>query len=690
MVALLRAVFFLIDVSTILSFVMTSSMLHWLWPTTSVFLDDLEYGVFDFTPRSAVDHLLLDEFRSATTPWGHDTVYMGYQDKRHNSLGTASHCKRIGVDVGSNNVVSYYGDGKTRRVIKKFHGSLPASCTGFTVEQGEPHNSRRIVTHANDARLAVGQSFLRCTDAALWATQRYDASKPTQMNSTEFRFKAAYVIVQQHYAGAHFGVECQLSYCVASKISADSDFWSVEPADPNDTRAYVNLLFTTKSRFLRFMDASGQLLVAAVLLYELWRGWVGGMSIHIPFSPPTSMVGQLRNHLGRLGVVQSDNTEYLNAGASRLRFSKSWLGSSLYMIGNCAHAIGTTVESQMIVEVYYWQYTKSGNLRELLYAGVYSMRHTWVGIATCAVIRWMIGTLLRNFRPRLRRDKVQDFTMMNAVNRDVETQSVCYQLHSVLLHFRSLQLYVSSKTFFISFFIAAIITVRGRGTLILTQHQEMPDVGLGAKKSSFWGSEIAHSLLLHHVLAHLISYLFSIALRALCSCAWPHHERNSVIRVLDELTWWPSFDVVDFLAMNRHYVDEQRLYVIVRLSELYQLLSSTKLFGWITLRISVLDNSVLSAETEGGHGCAANSGGVMLVLPPANCVLEIAKETTLRMVHLRQVAVAEARHLVRAMEFQRTNSVREHTSSDVRSARFREDTERDLPRVNPRGVLVVR
>lgn len=43
----------------------------------------------------------------------------------------------------------------------------------------------------------------------------------------------------------------------------------------------------------------------------------------------------------------------------------------LYMMGNVAHAIGTTVESQMAVEVLYWQYSKSGRIQDLLYAGIY-------------------------------------------------------------------------------------------------------------------------------------------------------------------------------------------------------------------------------------------------------------------------------------------------------------------------------
>lgn len=121
--------------------------------------------------------------------------------------------------------------GKSRRSIHKFHGSLPDSCTGFTVPQGHPYNSEERIYHVNDARLVIGQSFLYCTDPVLSMTEHYDPdlSYSQQVDNTEFTFKASYVIVQQHFANAYYGVEFQVSYCVARQVENAPGYWELNP-----------------------------------------------------------------------------------------------------------------------------------------------------------------------------------------------------------------------------------------------------------------------------------------------------------------------------------------------------------------------------------------------------------------------------------------------------------------------------
>lgn len=83
----------------------------------------------------------------------------------------------------------------------------------------------------NDARLVIGQSFLYCTDPVLSMTEHYDPdlSYSQQVDNTEFTFKASYVIVQQHFANAYYGVEFQVSYCVARQVENAPGYWELNP-----------------------------------------------------------------------------------------------------------------------------------------------------------------------------------------------------------------------------------------------------------------------------------------------------------------------------------------------------------------------------------------------------------------------------------------------------------------------------
>ncbi|KAJ0402966.1 hypothetical protein P43SY_009223 [Pythium insidiosum] len=365
----LRLVFALIDAYTLVSFVLTSSLLQPLYPETSVFVDDLMHGVYDFAPRAPIEELLVRAFDGAKTLWNRDVITLGYQDARHNAFRSASHCHRLATDLGTTNAVTYYGDDKARRVITKFHGRLPGTCTAFTVPLGENYTSRHRVAHVNDARLVMGQSFLHCTGSALWGPQTFNSSQATQTNNTVFDFKATYVIVQQHYANAHFGVECQLSYCRARKVAPDVDYWSVEVATPGDTKAHVAVVFTSKFWLLGLLDTVGQTIIAATMARELAR------------------VFRYRS----VSVVELDLNRH--AVSETIGNTLSWLSSPFYMIGCLANAIGTTTESQMVVEVLYWQYTRSGNVMELVYAGMYSMRHAWVGMLIHAMFSYFMGWL---------------------------------------------------------------------------------------------------------------------------------------------------------------------------------------------------------------------------------------------------------------------------------------------------------
>ncbi|KAG7388086.1 hypothetical protein PHYBOEH_008011 [Phytophthora boehmeriae] len=562
----LRVLFMCLNIYTIISFVLTSSALYPLWPVSAAFLDDLRNGLYKFEPRTSIDRLMLEEMQAKPGIWEKYLLVLGYQDHHHNALGSASHCYRLGVDKGTSVVISYYGDGIARRAIHKFHGALPNSCTGYTVPRGHPYNSNEHLYHVNDARLMIGQSFLHCTDPVLSMTQRFDPSLPAsaQVNNTVFSFKASYVIVQQHFANANYGVECQVSHCVARQVENAPGYWEVQPAEPADSKAYVNVIFTPKPILLDLLNNLGQAAVWFVILREVWRFVFSDGNVRVPTKRPPNSV--LHRQLQLLGLAMPANAvkcSYIDAGASRLNFSRAWLASSLYMIGNVAHALGTTVESQMAVEVLFWQYTKSGSAHDLIYAGIYSLRHAWVGLALCSLLRLLLNAILKTSS---RKEPLRNFKRSGSSSALAVVVTMGF-----LQHLRSVLLYVSAKSYILAFSIAAIMTVQGRGVFFLWDLRETSDLGAGTLRNSFWGSEIAHSLLFHHSLALVIAYFVALILRMICRSAWPGHERNSLIRAIDSRMWWMSFDVTDFLLMTTFTEDESgRTLFIARLGEVYQ------------------------------------------------------------------------------------------------------------------------
>ncbi|KAG1698088.1 hypothetical protein DVH05_015571 [Phytophthora capsici] len=530
----LRLLFYCLNVYTVVSFVLTSSTLYPFWPTSAAFLDDLHNGLYLFQPRTQIDRVMLDEMQAKSALVNKNVLVLGYQDHHHNALGSASHCYRLGVDKGSSLVITYYGDQVARRSIHKFHGSLPTSCMGYTVPYGHLYDSKERIYHVNDARTVIGQSFLHCTDPVLSLTEHYDPSLSYQRNNTEFPFKASYVIVQQHFSNAYFGIECQVSYCMATQVENAPGYWKVRSADPNDTKAHVNVLFTPKPLLLDLLELLGQILMWFVILRELWRAMLDARNVRVPTKRPPH---HFQTDWFGLPNPQVANTcTYLDAGASRLSLSRVWLSNPLYMIGNVAHAIGTTVESQMAAEVLYWQYSKSGRLEDLLYAGIYAMRHSWVGLGLCSILRLLLDILLKSTPQRDSKwASRQSGGLLVAI------------LTGVLRHVRNVLLYVSPKPYILAFSAAAIVTVQGRGVFYLWGIREIQNLGGGIVKSSFWGSEVAQSLISHHVLALVFVYFVALALRTTCRSSWPTHERNSLILAIDRRMWWTSFDVTDFL-----------------------------------------------------------------------------------------------------------------------------------------------
>ncbi|EQC30246.1 hypothetical protein SDRG_12096 [Saprolegnia diclina VS20] len=234
-----RVIDLFVNVYSITAFVLTSSLFDLLLMRQGVFHDDVLDGVYDFAPLTANDHIILDLMHNAT-----ESKYMGTATAAMATRAggnTSSWCSRIHNTLGVSYHTVYNGDGVTRRFLRYAHVNLPVSCTGWTVAPGGAVDAPRLLA-VDDARRSYGHSYLNCTDPRYYLPV-FGASQ----NLSSFRFRAGYIVAQQHYAGATYGVVTHLSKCTAIKLDNDSTLYKVVPFPDGDTNDEVNMLFSRKN-----------------------------------------------------------------------------------------------------------------------------------------------------------------------------------------------------------------------------------------------------------------------------------------------------------------------------------------------------------------------------------------------------------------------------------------------------------
>ncbi|DAZ97539.1 TPA: hypothetical protein N0F65_003025 [Lagenidium giganteum] len=557
---------------TVFVFLTTSSLLDHPLVRQSVFQDDIAHGLYDFEPRDRVDELLLAQLHTDAYS---TSKYLGYQDHRH-TAPTASWCHRINIDKGNSIHISYDGDGISRRYLRKNHGKLPGHCTGFTVPMGEDYSANPIWV-VNDARSMYGQSYLHCEDPRLWESR--DPTDQTQ-NNTEFRFRATYIIAQQHFASALIAFETQTSYCKAIKINT-TDFWRVEPAIEGDTKAYLNVLFTNKSRLLSYLDVVGQIVVALVIVKTLLTA-IAHAEIIIPTQSRTYY--QLALDWVKGGNPAYEQHPRINAGGSRFKLSNAWLANPIYIVASGMYALGTSTESQMIVEVLYWQYCQSHDSTDIIYAGIYATRHAWVSVAIWSVIRNLLGFPRIPILPKCVRE-----------------------------HILGVETYCSSRLLVITFLMSSATATLTRGVIYLLDVVDLTDVASGIPKGSFWQSEVFQSLAVNHAFALLYSYATATCNKLMCRKLCPSHRRNSFLRALDSNRRFSGFDMLEFLQTAQADTMHGQTILILRLSEFYQAYASVNVLAPTAVQMDTdvaFDDVLVASTQENGRVLCFSKSGV--------------------------------------------------------------------------------
>ncbi|OQR85693.1 hypothetical protein ACHHYP_11542 [Achlya hypogyna] len=560
----------LVNIYSIIAFVMTSSIFDLVLMRQGVFMDDVTNGVYDFSPVTPNDRLILNLMHNASAG---QSKYIGIATGAMGAGGTSSWCVRINNTLGVAFHAIYNGDNISRRFLRYAHTELPTSCSGWTVAPGGNWNDTRI-TAVDDARRSFGQSYLHCSDPRYYTPVFNRAG-----NLSSFRFRTGYIVAQQHHAGGVYGIVTHLSTCTAVKL-ADSVIYKVEPYPTTDTTDEVNVLFTNKNAVLWLLDFGGQALVIVVLLNEVFRSsfW---LVTHIP----TTSYSRYKEFVDVLCARTHLYAPTFNGGVGTMSLSQIWLVNPWYLIGNCMYGLGTTSETQMLVEILYYNWTVQGDVGYFVKGAMYAMRHAWVSIGVWTCIRIAVTSV-----------------------------RLPYCVHGVLLQVRLVEMYCSCRTLVFAFMLASLIATRTRGVFYLTNRVNVVDEAGGWYKGSFSASEDLQSLLVIHGLALIFDVVLAFLSRALLSWACPNHRRNSFFRAIDRHRVCSGFDLARLITGSRSIVVGHHCVLLMPLADLYLVYSSVNLWSSTSMPglpsvapgnaiefVTNDDGTVLSTKDSGVH-----------------------------------------------------------------------------------------
>ncbi|EQC25637.1 hypothetical protein SDRG_16492 [Saprolegnia diclina VS20] len=566
----IRLLDFCINVYSLLSFVTTSTLVDMLLMRQAVFMDDVANGVYDFAPEGPSDVVILHLLRNATSG---QSKHVGLRDA---ALATPdgghslSWCLRVGITLGVEYHAVYNNDGVSRRYLRYVHTKLPPRCVGWTVAPGGSFNDSRILA-VDDARAGFGQSYLHCSDP-----RYYTPPFGQTANVSSFQFRAGYVVAQQHFAGGSFGIETHISHCKAEKIG-DSLMYKVSPFLEGDTSEVVNVLFSTKNWALWLLDYVGQSIVLLILIQEVLRSSAQTIT-YIPTQSYSLYAAAVDVLCGREPRARPT----LDGGYSVMSFAQIWLANPCYLIGNCMYALGTTNETQTLVETFFWQYSVGGRFTDLAQATVYAMRHAWVSVAVWSVLRLVVTRLYLPFLPR------------------VFVRSV----HMV-------EVYCSCRAIVLAFLLACLVTAVSRGHWFLTDRMNVIDVAYGLPKSAFWSSEDMTSLSMSHTFGILFATIFGLITRGFLAWLLPGHRTNSFFQAIDRHRVCSGFDMPQLLSGSRSLRVGDRWVLLLPLADVYLIFSSVNL-----LRQTAMP-SLPSAPPGHAVECITSDNGTVLELRDA-------------------------------------------------------------------------
>ncbi|EQC25638.1 hypothetical protein SDRG_16493 [Saprolegnia diclina VS20] len=560
---LLRLLDMCLNVYPLVSFLATSSLVDNLLMRQASFMDDIVHGVYNLTPLLPVDvkiqSILQQGHAGQSKRIGVRDASLAFPGGNH----SLSWCMRVNISLGVQYHTMYNHDGVSRRLLRFVHTNLPPSCVGWTVAPGGSHDAPRLHV-VDDARSGYGTSYLHCTD------QRYYIPPLGQAtNVSQFRFRAGYIVAQQRDAGGDLSVETHISQCKAEKIG-DSLVYKVSPAIEGDDTEDVNILFGQKSRLLTLLDYAGQMIVLSVLLFEATRASVPSVT-----RVPTQSFAWYATAIPWLSRDHVSFIEFMDVGHSVMSLSQLWLANPWYLMGNCMYAIGTTHETQTLVEIFFWQFLIRRHVTDLIYAVLYSVRQAWVSVffwTTC--------------RAAIRRLKVPRWLRTN----------VC-----------AMEAYVSCRSTIVAFMLACLGTGFLRGSLILTQRLNVVDMGSGMAEAPVWSSQDMTTLLICHGFAIALGGSFGVCICQLLRWRCPGHERNSFVRAVQQHRVVAGFDIAHLLGGSRSLNMGGRCVLLLPLADLYHVYASVNVLQSTCMR-------PLPRNLPRGNAieCATDAAGVTL------------------------------------------------------------------------------
>ncbi|EQC25167.1 hypothetical protein SDRG_16958 [Saprolegnia diclina VS20] len=346
---------------------------------------------------------------------------------------------------------------------------------------------------------------------------------------------------------------------------------------------------------MSFLDIGGQLIVIVVLLREFVRSsyW---LVTHIPTVSRLHYDVMVDTFIGRRQA-----TPTLNSGVATMSLSQIWLVNPWYLIGNCMYGIGTTAETQMLVEVLYYEWTISGGATYFIKGAMYAMRHAWVSIGVWTCIRFVVTTI----------------RLPNGFNWPLQ-------------QLRLLEMYCSCRTLVFAFIVSSFVATRTRGQLYLTDRVNVVDQAHGLYKGSFTDSEDWQSLLVNHGLAIGFDVLLALLMRSLLSWTCPNHRDNSFFKVIDQHRVCAGFDLARLIAGSRSIVLDHRCVLLMPVADLYLIYASVNLWSttaMVALPDAAHGHAIEFRTSDDGTMLLTNDAGVFV---PALATLQNAGPSTVQ------------------------------------------------------------
>ncbi|OQS06350.1 hypothetical protein THRCLA_01606 [Thraustotheca clavata] len=201
-----------------------------------------------------------------------------------------------------------------------------------------------------------------------------------------------------------------------------------------------------------------------------------------------------------------------------------------------AIALGTSPETQTLVETFNWQWTVTKSLDILTEAAMYVMRDAWVSVILWSFIRFVVVRIKLRIIPQI-----------------------------VFKQIRNIDMYCSCRSIIVAFMLSTFVATYTRCKWYLKNRNNIVDNAFGMAKSSFWESEDMQSLVIAHCWALLFSVVGALSM-------WTFLLR--FLKVIERHRLYSGFDIPQLILSFNVMTIGDHCVLILPLSGIYLIYAS--------------------------------------------------------------------------------------------------------------------